>query len=154
MRTARKNSTTTTRIRTSGRTWPRTGGSPRSATGWRSHCRRLRSFDRRNRKSAVGMRGCMQSSTDAGHGISSWRTNREKKMKNFLFAFALLVTLSGVAVGAGDNKGPLADPSFFPIAVWLQDPANASKYKDIGINVYVGLWRGPTEKQLAELKKH
>ncbi len=75
-------------------------------------------------------------------------------MKNLLFACALLVTLLGVAVGAGDDKGPLADPSFFPIAVWLQDPANASKYKDIGINVYVGLWRGPTEKQLAELRKH
>jgi hypothetical protein len=44
--------------------------------------------------------------------------------------------------------------SQLPIAVWLQDPANASKYKHIGINVYVGLARGPTEKQLAELKKH
>src|SRR5947207_8872301 len=75
-------------------------------------------------------------------------------MKNFLFPFALLATVFGVAVGTGDDKGSLADPSFFPIAVWLQDPANASKYKDVGINVYVGLWRGPTEKQLAELKKH
>src|SRR5262245_41508263 len=75
-------------------------------------------------------------------------------MKNLLFAFALLVTWSGVARGAGDDKGPLADPGFFPIAVWLQDPTNASMYKDIGINVYVGLWRGPTEKQLAERKKH
>jgi hypothetical protein len=48
--------------------------------------------------------------------------------------------------------GPSADPKFFPIAVWLQDPAQAAKYKAAGINVYVGLWEGPTEKQLAALK--
>jgi hypothetical protein len=46
-----------------------------------------------------------------------------------------------------------ADPSFFPLAVWLQDPRNAEKYKAAGINVYVGLWQGPTEEQLAALKK-
>src|SRR5689334_13264772 len=40
----------------------------------------------------------------------------------------------------------------FPIAVWLQAPANASKYKAAGINLYVGLWQGPTEEQLAILK--
>jgi hypothetical protein len=43
---------------------------------------------------------------------------------------------------------------FFPIAVWLQSPGNAAKYKAAGINVYVGLWKGPTEQQLTELKKH
>jgi hypothetical protein len=49
-------------------------------------------------------------------------------------------------------KGPLADPSFFPIAVWLQDPAQAKRYKEAGINLYVALWRGPTEAQLRDLK--
>lgn len=52
------------------------------------------------------------------------------------------------------KNGLPAEGSFFPIAVWLQDPANAPKYKAAGINVYVGLWKGPTEKQLADLKKH
>ncbi len=42
----------------------------------------------------------------------------------------------------------------FPIAVWLQDPRNAGRYKAIGINLYVGLWRGPTAEQLDELEKH
>jgi hypothetical protein len=46
------------------------------------------------------------------------------------------------------------DADFFPIAVWLQNPTNAARYKAAGINVYVGLWRGPTEQHLAELKKH
>jgi len=39
----------------------------------------------------------------------------------------------------------------FPIAVWLQDTRLAPRYKAAGINLYVGLWKGPTEKQLAEL---
>jgi hypothetical protein len=47
--------------------------------------------------------------------------------------------------------GPSSDPSFFPIAVWLQQPANVDAYKSIGINVYVGLWAGPTEAQLGAL---
>jgi hypothetical protein len=51
------------------------------------------------------------------------------------------------------SHGPSADPGYFPIAVWLQDPRNAEAYKRAGINVYVGLWRGPTEDQLTALKK-
>jgi hypothetical protein len=50
------------------------------------------------------------------------------------------------------TNGPPADPSYFPIAVWLQAPSNASKYRAAGINLYVGLWQGPTEAQLAALK--
>jgi hypothetical protein len=49
--------------------------------------------------------------------------------------------------------GPPSDPSFFPIAVWLQSPANAEKYRQAGINTYVALWKGPTDEQLASLKK-
>ena len=48
--------------------------------------------------------------------------------------------------------GPPARADYFPIAVWLQAPKNAAKYKAAGINLYIGLWKGPTEKQLADLK--
>jgi hypothetical protein len=34
----------------------------------------------------------------------------------------------------------------------LQKPFNAAAYKDIGINLFLGLWEGPTEEQLAELR--
>lgn len=51
------------------------------------------------------------------------------------------------------SHGPPADPAFFPIAVWLQSPANAERYRQAGINTYVGLWKGPTEDQLAQLRK-
>src|SRR2546423_7241734 len=50
------------------------------------------------------------------------------------------------------KNGPPTDPKFFPIAVWLQSPKNAARYKAAGINTYVGLWRGPTEEQLQGLK--
>jgi hypothetical protein len=49
-------------------------------------------------------------------------------------------------------NGPPKDPGFFPIAVWLQNPRNAAAYEAAGINVFVGLWRGPTEEQLDQLK--
>ena len=52
------------------------------------------------------------------------------------------------------QNGPSRDAGFFPIAVWLQDPRNAPKYQQLGINLYVGLWAGPTEQQIAELKRH
>jgi len=56
-----------------------------------------------------------------------------------------------VPYGAWKN-GPPAEASYFPIAVWLQDPKRAPDYKAAGINLYVGLWKGPTEEQLAALK--
>ena len=41
----------------------------------------------------------------------------------------------------------------FPLGVWLQDPANASRYRAAGINTFVGLWEGPTDAQLDALKQ-
>lgn len=49
--------------------------------------------------------------------------------------------------------GPGKTGDFFPIAVWLQAPENAERYKALGFNLYIGLWKGPTEAQLAILRK-
>jgi len=51
------------------------------------------------------------------------------------------------------KNGPPYDDNFFPIAVWLQDPSKADSYKAAGFNTYIGLWKGPTEQQLSDLKK-
>lgn len=51
------------------------------------------------------------------------------------------------------RNGPSRDAQFFPIGVWLQSPKKAKQYLDAGFNTYVGLWKGPTEAQLTELKK-
>jgi len=73
-----------------------------------------------------------------------------------------IILLSIINAGPGANasanpyaqweNGPPHDANFFPIAVWLQSPGNAKRYRQAGINTYVGLWRGPTDEQLAELK--
>jgi hypothetical protein len=49
------------------------------------------------------------------------------------------------------RNGPPAEPGYFPIAVWLQQASNAPRYKAAGINLYIALWEGPTEEQLADL---
>jgi len=49
------------------------------------------------------------------------------------------------------TNGPGQAADYFPIAVWLQDPKNAERYKAAGFNLYIGLWKGPTEEQLAAL---
>lgn len=51
------------------------------------------------------------------------------------------------------KTGPWNDANFFPIGVWAQEPGNAPRYRGAGINLYVGLHKGPTEGQLADLKK-
>jgi hypothetical protein len=80
-----------------------------------------------------------------------------------IFAGSMLVGLpgggrSGLAAEPGGGvkwkNGPSSDSGYFPLAVWLQDPKNAPKYQALGINVYVGLWEGPSAGQIAELKKH
>jgi hypothetical protein len=64
-------------------------------------------------------------------------------------AALLAVVLTG---WTGEAQTPREDPGFFPLAVWLQSPANAAAYRRAGINTYVGLWKGPTEEQLAALR--
>lgn len=36
--------------------------------------------------------------------------------------------------------------------MWLQSPDNALEFSELGINLFIGLWKGPTEAQLKELK--
>jgi hypothetical protein len=50
------------------------------------------------------------------------------------------------------KNGPSTATDYFPIAVWLQNPSRAERYREAGFNTYVGLWHGPTEEQLSRLK--
>jgi hypothetical protein len=51
------------------------------------------------------------------------------------------------------KTSPFTNDNFFPVAVWLQNPANAARFKAAGINLYVGLHNGPTSNQIASLRK-
>ncbi len=75
-------------------------------------------------------------------------------------ALRILTTIIAVAISgpvrADDgpySKGIPQTREFFPLAVWLQDPSNSDRYRAIGINTYVGLWRGPTAEQLDKLDR-
>ena len=79
----------------------------------------------------------------------------------FVTCFIALVCAFGSAYGENViaspyvhwKNAPSRSVDFFPIAVWLQNPSNAKKYRAAGFNTYVCLWKGPTEKHLAQLKK-
>ena len=78
-----------------------------------------------------------------------------------LSAAVLHLSLANPVWSAPNGKGAFAswrngrstDTGFFPIAVWLQSPHNAGRYQAIGINLYVGLWQGPTEAQINTLRR-
>ena len=74
-----------------------------------------------------------------------------------LLCLGLCLSLFTTSLPAADRvfteRGAPTSPDYFPIAVWLQSPHNAERYKAAGINLYVGLWDGPTAEQLAQLTK-
>jgi hypothetical protein len=75
----------------------------------------------------------------------------------------VMVVLAGLVAMRFADPSPLTRQSFengfpnevgfFPLGVWLQSPNSAPRYKAIGINTFVGLWKGPTELQLATLAR-
>jgi hypothetical protein len=64
------------------------------------------------------------------------------------------VSQAGSEVGKAmaPQPGLLGEKDSFPIGVWLQNPRNAARYRAAGFNLFVGLWQGPTELQLQQLK--
>lgn len=65
--------------------------------------------------------------------------------------FATLPWEGGPSYYGKWSNGPSTDPGVFPIAVWLQSPSKAAEYQSIGVNLFIGLWQGPTETQLSDL---
>lgn len=83
-------------------------------------------------------------------------TARFLSRKRLAALVLVAVQMAGLATDpahAADLSDIRTDPGFFPIAVWMQSPSNAARYKELGVNTYLGLWKGPTEEQLAELAR-
>ena len=84
-----------------------------------------------------------------------------RRLATLVLIGVMAVATLAVAAAAPRSKNPYTQwgqwfpktTDYFPIAVWLQSPARATEYKAIGINIYVAQWEGPTEEQLATLKK-
>lgn len=77
-------------------------------------------------------------------------------------AFAMATGALAIAMSAAQpawsasydpwSNGPSSNPDYFPIGVWLQDEADAGAWAAAGVNLYVGLWQGPTTAQLDALR--
>ena len=81
-----------------------------------------------------------------------------QRKRQFVRALLLLAFVGAPVPLAAQSAGPFAnglptDPSFFPIAVWLQSPTRAAAYRALGINTYVGLWNPPNQVVLADLQR-
>jgi hypothetical protein len=91
---------------------------------------------------------------DSGKGsFSSNLTGLSQGTTYYVRAYA--TNSAGTAYGAAQTfttSYGTTEPGFFPIAVWLQDPLNATAYKDNGINMFVGLWNELDHEQLDLLK--
>jgi hypothetical protein len=72
-------------------------------------------------------------------------------MKKCLIALCVWMA-AGVTLGQDEEKVK-RDPDFFPIAVWAQNPVNASAYKENGINMYISIHGGLDQEKLDHLKK-
>src|SRR5688500_17836099 len=65
----------------------------------------------------------------------------------------ILLLLPAIARAAAPPADVWKDPTFFPLAVWVQQPRLADRYKAIGVNTYVAIHRGPTQDHLDALRK-
>jgi hypothetical protein len=76
-------------------------------------------------------------------------------MRSWQVITLILAATCGIARAANGPfaKGRPQTSESFPLAVWLQAPANAERYRAIGINTYVGLWKEPTAEQLDALDR-
>src|SRR5687767_11124008 len=72
------------------------------------------------------------------------------RMKKWLLIFCICISGFGFAQ---DQKQQNTDPGFFPIAVWAQNPVNASAYKENGINMFISIHGGLDQEKMDHLKK-
>jgi len=77
---------------------------------------------------------------------------KSNNMKTNYLIFCI-IALMGVRLNA-QNIGSISnDPDFFPVSVWVQSYKNAEAYKDIGVNMFVGVWGGLNQEKLEAFKK-
>ena len=50
------------------------------------------------------------------------------------------------------QNGPPKDANYFPISVWLQPAKYAKQFQEAGVNLVIGIWKEPTEENLADFK--
>ncbi len=72
-------------------------------------------------------------------------------MRRIALLFTFLIVAGNFLYGQNSSGHQKKTSSFFPIAVWFQNPSNAAAYKALGINMYVGV--NLDQEKLDQLKK-
>jgi hypothetical protein len=78
------------------------------------------------------------SAKDATYDVSKPPSDAGSKHEAGSSCVPTIPTLAWKSPYAGWSKGLSTDPTFFPIAVWLQQSFHAMELSGLGINVYVG----------------
>src|SRR5580658_11168571 len=78
------------------------------------------------------------SAKDATYDVSKPPSDGGSKHEAGSSCVPTIPTLAWKSPYAGWSKGLSTDPTFFPIAVWLQQSFHAMELSGLGINVYVG----------------
>ncbi len=73
-------------------------------------------------------------------------------MRFVIFFLFLSCFMRTVDLCAQNTEVITNDPSYFPIAVWLQSPSNAAGYKANGINLFIGVYNGLNQTTLNQFK--
>lgn len=84
-----------------------------------------------------------------------------KRTTSGVLTAAVAGLMSAAVYGAPDGAHPWSrwphlpqGRDFFPFGVWAQNPADAPAYRALGVDFYYGLHGGPTEAQVAALRRH
>jgi hypothetical protein len=95
---------------------------------------------------ALALCGC-----DQGEHILAWERSGEGGGPSTATEDTFAPWYGGPSYHAAWSRGLPSSVDSFPLGVWMQNPDNAARFAAIGINLYVGLWEGPTEEQLSTL---
>ncbi len=88
---------------------------------------------------------------DSGRQVVAWEREPAAPPADEFPGDEYLPWFGGPAYHARWPRGISADPGYFPVGVWLQQPRNAARFSAAGINLFHGLYMQPTAEDLANL---
>lgn len=100
------------------------------------------------RSIVAALAACALAACSAGKQTLGYAGERDAGEDGDFSGDTFLPWYGGPAYHARWPNGLPPSATYVPIGVWMQQPANAERYRDAGINLFIGLWEGPTDEQL------
>lgn len=88
---------------------------------------------------------------DSGRQVVGWERESGGEPADELPGDEYLPWFGGPSYHARWPRGLSSDPAYWPIGVWLQNPRNAARFRDAGVNLFHVLSVAPTREALAQL---